>query len=163
MEENENSIIRDMTLAASVAGGGIGYGLLQNFRQDYANSPLQQSVNSFAGKLPGANYLENQLIRSSSYASSTATQLLSNTDQALQKTLMSQLMMMEEMSPLHIFRTLQLSNLIQPFTELAENDTVIHISSKSVRNQQHYYRSLIQYLNEDSKQKNKRLLRSSMG
>ena len=158
MSDNENSILKDMTLAASVAGVGVGYGLVDNFRQDYANSSLKQSVNSFAGKLPGSNYLQNQLLRSSSYSSSTSNQLLSSTDQALQKTLVSKLMALEEMSPLHILRTLQLSNLIQPYSELAENDSVIHISSKSVRNQQHYYRSLINYLNEDNIQKNKRLL-----
>lgn len=157
MSEN-NELLRDMLLTGGVVGFGVGYGQLQRMSDNYKNSPLKNTVNSFAQNLPGTDFLENQLLRSSSYSSSTATQLLSSTNQALQKTLLSQLMVAEEMSPLHILRTLQLSNLIQPFTEMSSNDAVIHISSKSLRNQQHYYRSLITYLNEDAKGKEKRLL-----
>lgn len=128
-------------------------GYLLNKSENYG---VVDKLTKFSNSLVGSDYLNNQLNRT--IVSTTGSQLLSNSEQALQKILLSQFMALEEASPLHILRTLQLSNFLQPFTPLVNNDNTIHITPNSVRNQQHYYESLIKYVTEDEQRKIKRKL-----
>lgn len=151
---NKDTLMDDIIEVGAITAGVPAYAYVNN---KYQGSSLQETFRKYGSKLPGSDYLNNQLNRS---ISTTSGQLLSTAEQSLQKTLVSQLMMLEEMSPLHILRTLQLSNFIQPFTELSNNNEMIHISGRSIRNQEHYYRSLIDYVNKDNKQKVKRALQT---
>ena len=108
---NKDTLMDDIIEVGAVTAGVPTYAYAN---KKYQGSSLQETFRKYGSKLPGSDYLNNQLNRS---ISTTSGQLLSTAEQSLQKTLMSQLMMLEEMSPLHILRTLQLSNFIQPFTE----------------------------------------------
>lgn len=152
---NKDSMLEDIVEVGALTAGIPTYAYLNN---KYQGSSFQETLRNYGSKLPGAGYLNNQMNR---VISTTSGQILSTAVQSLQKTLLSQLMMLEEMSPLHILRTLQLSNLIQPFTELSNNNEMIHISGRAVRNQEYYYRSLIDYVNKDNERKIKRSLQTN--
>lgn len=151
--EGDSSLISDTIMATAVTGGLPALGYLA-----HKNDQLQvtNKLSSFANMLAGSDYLNNQLNRS--LVSTTGSQVLSNSEQALRKVLLSQYMALEEMSPLHVLRTLQISNFLQPFTPLSSNNQSIHLSANSIRNHQHFYESLINYVNEDEKRKIKRKL-----
>lgn len=100
--------------------------------------------------IPGAGYLNTKLAKSGINVGSTT---LINQQQSFGKAILSKIMALEELSPLHILRTLQLSNLIQPFTEIAHNKDVIHIASSAIRDQSHYYTALIDNANKEAQQK----------
>lgn len=152
---NKDSLFEDIIEVGALTAGVPAYAYLNN---KYQGSNLQETFRNYGSKLPGSDYLNNQMNK---VISTTSGQVLSTAQQSLQKTFLSQLMMLEEMSPLHILRTLQLSNLIQPFTELSNNNEIIHISGRAVRNQEYYYRSLIDYVNKDNERKIKRSLQTS--
>ena len=146
-------IASDMATVGAITTGLPALGYLSNLNEKYK---VQNKLGNFTNKLMGSDYLNNQLNRT--LVSTTSSQVLSNSEQSLQKILLSQFMALEEASPLHVLRTLQLSNFLQPFTPLASNDETVHISANSIRNQQHYYESLIKYINEDEQRKVKRKL-----
>lgn len=143
----------DMATVGAITTGLPALGYIANLNETFK---VQNKLGDFANKLMGSDYLNNQLNRT--LVSTTSSQVLSNSEQSLQKIILSQFMALEEASPLHVLRTLQLSNFLQPFTPLASNDETIHISANSIRNQQHYYESLIKYINEDEQRKIKRKL-----
>ena len=150
---NKDSLLNDALTVGILTSSLPALGYASNKMDEYG---ISNKLGNFANKLAGSDYLNNQINRT--LVSTTSSQLLSNSAQSLQKILLSQFMALEETSPLHLLRTLQLSNFIQPFTELASNSETIHISANSIRNQQHYYESLIKYINEDDKRKVKRNL-----
>ena len=152
---NKDSLLEDIVEVGALTAGVPAYAYLNN---KYQGSSFQETLRNYGSKLPGSDYLNNQMNR---VISTTSGQVLSTAEQSLQKTFLSQLMMLEEMSPLHILRTLQLSNLVQPFTELSNNNEMIHISGRAVRNQEYYYRSLIDYVNKDNERKIKRSLQTN--
>lgn len=152
---NKDSLFEDIIEVGALTAGVPAYAYLNN---KYQGSNLQETFRNYGSKLPGSDYLNNQMNK---VISTTSGQVLSTAQQSLQKTFLSQLMMLEEMSPLHILRTLQLSNLVQPFTELSNNNEMIHISGRAVRNQEYYYRSLIDYVNKDNERKIKRSLQTN--
>lgn len=105
--------------------------------------------NRLFNSIPGSGYLNRQL--SNSIPQGTTSLLVDR--QSIGKSVISKLMALEELSPLHILRTLQLSNLIQPFTEIAHNSDIIHIAADSIRNQSHYYEALIKQADNDNDRK----------
>lgn len=143
----------DAATVGAITTGLPALGYISNLNDTYK---VTNKLGNFANMLVGSDYLNNQLNRT--LVSTTSSQLLSNSEQSLKKVLLSQFMALEEASPLHVLRTLQLSNFLQPFTPLANNNETIHISANSIRNQQHYYESLIKYINEDEQRKIKRKL-----
>lgn len=150
--DNDN-LVGDIATVGALTASLPTLGYLSAKNDEYK---VTNKLSDFANKLAGSDYLNNQLNRT--IVSTTSSQLLSSSEQALQKVLLSQLMALEEASPLHVLRTLQLSNFLQPFTPLSNNDATVHITPNSIRNQQHYYESLIKYINEDETRKAKRNL-----
>ena len=121
----------------------------------YYNENLSDTFSNWGTKLPGSDYLVNQMNKTINTASG---QLLSTEGQSLSKTMLSILMTAEEMSPLHILRTLQLSNLIQPFVELEQSNEIIHLTGRQIRGQEAYYKALLDYAQTENKNKVKRQL-----
>ena len=121
----------------------------------YYNENLSDTFSNWGTKLPGSDYLVNQMNKTINTASG---QLLSTEGQSLSKTMLSMLMTAEEMSPLHILRTLQLSNLIQPFVELEQSNEIIHLTGRQIRGQEAYYKALLDYAQTENKNKVKRQL-----
>ena len=148
----DDSLIEDIVSIGAISSAPATLGYLNN---KYSNSKFQQKVDKFGTKIAGSDYLNNQMGRSTSL---TTGQVLSTTNQGLQKSVLSVLMALEEASPLHILRTLQLSNFIQPYTELSKNSEIIHLAASHVRNQQHYYNALVKYANDSENIKIKREL-----
>lgn len=151
--DTDTNSIGDIATVGAVTASPALYGL---YESRYKGSKTQGTINKYGSKIPGSMYLEDQLKRTT--VSTTGNQLVSSATQSLQKSLLSVLMALEEMSPLHILRTLQLSNIIQPFAEIAKNTDTVHITASQVKNQQHYYEALIKYVNEDNNSKLKRQL-----
>lgn len=144
-DTSDNNILE----VGAIGGAGFyGYSKIKN-------TEAFNTAREYYSKLIGTGYLNKQLERS---INTTTGQVLSTVDQSLAKSALSQLMAVEEASPLHILRTLQLSNLIQPFTELSKNNQAIHITASQIRDQQHFYQSLINYANSEEKIKTKRSL-----
>ena len=150
---NNDPLLHDIFTVGALTAGLPALGYLQNKNEAWG---VTDKLTKFSQKLVGSDYLNNQMNRT--LVSTTSSQLLSNSEQSLQKVLLSQFMALEEASPLHVLRTLQISNFLQPFTPLSSNNETIHISANSIRNQQHYYESLIKYINEDEQRKIKRKL-----
>lgn len=150
----DNSLFNDMLLVGGLTTALPALGYLSKVNDDLG---ISNKLAQFNSKLIGSDYLNKQLDRT--LVSTTSSQLLSSSEQSLRKTLLSQFMAFEEASPLHILRTLQISNFFQPLTPLSSSDDVIHISPNSIRNQQHYYESLLKYINDDNNQKVKRHLK----
>lgn len=150
--DTDNRFSDIVTMGALTAGlPALGYLSSKNDQYGVTNK-----LGEFGNKLIGSDYLTNQINRT--IVSTTSAQVLSTSEQGLKKVLLSQLMALEEASPLHVLRTLQLSNFLQPFADLAKKDEAVHITPNNVRNQQHYYESLIKYINEDENRKIKRKL-----
>lgn len=74
--------------------------------------------------------------------------------------LVSTVMALEEASPLHLLRTLQLSNLMQPFALMPKPDEMVHISGTSLRGQQFFYESMLRENVKSARGRYKRLLQA---
>lgn len=151
--DTETNSLGDIVAVGALTTSPALYGFYEG---KYKGSEAQRKINNTYSKMIGTDYLNNQLKRTA--VSSTGVQVTSSAVQSLQKSILSQMMALEEMSPLHILRTLQLSNIIQPFVEMADSTNQVHISAAQVRGQQHYYESLVKYVNSDAKGKIKRQL-----
>jgi len=136
-------------------------------RLEDTGNPIPELLGAYAGykvlnasnkarelynKLPGTTALQYQLARSQVAINTTA--------QSLDRAVLSQIMALEEASPLHILRTFQISNLLQPFIKIADYNQEIHISGQSIRGQQVFYESLLREQQKESKRKINRLLQS---
>ena len=153
LEQQYNDLLNDIFTVGALTAGAPLIGSASNLKDKY---DLNNKIRKFGNSLIGSDYLNNQINRT--LVSTTSSQVLSNSEQALQKILLSQYMALEEVSPLHVLRTLQISNILQPFSSLTNNNESVFISPNMLRNQQHYYESLIKYVNDDNKQKLKRNL-----
>ena len=101
-------------------------------------------------KLPGSGALGNQVSR--------ASVDIERGTQSVATTVLSQIMALEEASPLHILRTFQLTNLLQPFVKITEFNQEVHLSGQSIRGQQAFYEALINQHDKELKRKTKRLI-----
>lgn len=143
----QDSLERDAATAFAVAGG---LPVAAYLKKKYTDN-LSDSFAKYGRALPGSEYLDDQInLNGSAKLSSSAN--------SFQKSILSALMAIEEMSPLHILRTLQLSNLIQPFTELTSNNELIHFSGRQIRGQEAFYRALLNQAEHDKNVKIKRAL-----
>ena len=143
---NPDSLIEDITEIGLLTAGVPLFGKASR----YYNENLADTFSNWGTKLPGSDYLVNQMNKTINTASG---QLLSTEGQSLSKTMLSILMTAEEMSPLHILRTLQLSNLIQPFVELEQSNEIIHLTGRQIRGQEAYYKALLDYAQTENKNK----------
>ena len=150
---DSDSATSSLITGAALTGSLPALGYLSHKSDQYN---ISNKLASFAGKLAGSDYLNDQMERT--LVSTTNNQVLSSSEQSLRKILLSQFMALEEMSPLHVLRTLQISNFLQPFSPLSSNNQAIHLSANSIRNQQHFYESLINYVNGEELRKIKRKL-----
>lgn len=135
-QEESNSIVPEV-LAGAVAYKVIDGG--KNTREMFS-------------KLPGSGALRNQLARSSVN--------IKREEQSVASSVLSQIMALEEASPLHILRTFQLTNLLQPFVKVTDFNQEVHISGQALRGQQAFYEALIDQHDKEIKRKVKRLLRA---
>lgn len=136
----ENS--RDGMLNAAIAGTGVGSSAYLLKKYGGADSTLS----NFYQKLLGTEFLQRQLNTAPTWVNSGASTF---TNQSVMKSFLSQLMAIEEVSPLHVLRTLQLSNILQPFVDITQSDQEILFSERKIRNQKHYYQTLIEFANKD--------------
>lgn len=141
-EENRNSALINL---ASITGiGGLSYYAATKYGQ--AGSPIADAYQN----LLGTDYLNRHLDKSKTWIDSQGHIFM---PQSVKRSMLSQLMALEEASPLHILRTLQLSNIVSPFSDLTSNDQQVLFSSRKLKNQQHYYESLIRFANKDMEDK----------
>lgn len=141
-EENRNSALINL---ASITGiGGLSYYAATKYGQ--AGSPIADAYQN----LLGTDYLNRHLDKSKTWTDSQGHIFM---PQSVKRSMLSQLMALEEASPLHILRTLQLSNIVSPFSDLTSNDQQVLFSSRKLKNQQHYYESLIRFANKDMEDK----------
>lgn len=136
--DDNNSIIPEAIMAYG------GYKVLDSHKDSRA----------LFSKLPGTQTFQNQLTRSSGFTA------YSKTNQSVGMSAISQIMALEEASPLHVLRTFQISNLLQPFTKIAEVDQQIHITGQSVRGQQAFYEALLKQNEKELNRRIKRLLQA---
>lgn len=149
MSTVRESLIQGFETAETLAVTGLGVGAVASI----ASSKKAQEAFS---KLPGANALAFQQKRDLTLATMSVTRK----NQTLSRSLVSQIMTLEEASPLHIMRTFQLSNLFQPFLKNTANDEAIHISGRSLNAQKFYYEKLLEFNHEESKRKYGRALKA---
>lgn len=125
------------------AAAGIGYG-------GHKVLSGNETARSFIASLPGANrYSAKDKI-------ATSEALINNINipelasfyekQSIAKSAHSILSSIEELSPLNVLKTLQLSNLIEPMIDISTgiNTTGVKITSDSVRNFQELYTNMIE-------------------
>lgn len=107
--------------------------------------------------LLGTKYLERHMSAASmSWDTADGTTLA---NQSVKKAILSQIMALEEASPLHILRTLQLSNIFMPFVDITESQNVIKFSPSKLKNQAHYYQTVIEYANREASEQTRRKLK----
>lgn len=147
MADNLNNNTENNSIFWNIAEVGSGIGLsAQLLKSMNENETAKSSYN----KLLGSDYIKTQTGRTSL--------LMSNKPNSIQTSMLSQLMGLEESSPLHILRTLQLSNLMQPLVDINTSGEAIHITARQVRDQEFFYRKLLEFAYQDEKQKFKRQL-----
>lgn len=129
-------------LNAAIVGSGVGSSafLLKKYGQE------DSSLSNFYNKLLGTNYLKRQLDKIPTWVDSDGSKF---TNQSMMKSMLSQLMAIEEASPLHVLRTLQLSNIIQPFVGVTQSEQEVKFAARKLRNQRHYYETLINFANKE--------------
>lgn len=107
--------------------------------------------------LLGTKYLERHMSAASMSWKTVDGTTLAN--QSVKKAMISQMLALEEASPLHILRTLQLSNIFMPFVDITESQDVIRFSPSKLKNQAHYYQAVIEYANREATEQTKRKLK----
>lgn len=107
--------------------------------------------------LLGTNYLERHMSAASMSWNTADGTTLAN--QSVKKAILSQIMALEEASPLHILRTLQLSNIFMPFVDITESQNVIKFSPSKLKNQAHYYQTVIEHANREASEQTRRKLK----
>lgn len=107
-------------------------------------------LSNFYSSLLGTDFLKRQLEKAPTWVESDGVKYGS---QSLLRAMLSQLMAIEEASPLHVLRTLQLGNILQPFIDITQSEQEIKFSARKLRNQRHYYESLINFANKDLDEK----------
>ena len=142
-QENErDSALINAGTFSTVVGAGVAVNSL------YGGT--DSSLANFYQNLIGTNFLQRQLENTPTWINSNGAMYA---NQSLMKSMLSQLMAIEEASPLHVLRTLQLSNIVQPFINITQSEQEIKFSARKLRNQDHYYKSLITFANKDMDEK----------
>ena len=129
--------------AAMVVGGSsLGVGIASHFIDK------NEQARNILSKLPGANRYSKKydLARAHAIANGAIPvdlkQIYAN--QSSQRSALSILSSIEELSPMGVLKTLQLSNLIEPFTKMTANETPdIKITSTSLKANEDFYRSML--------------------
>jgi hypothetical protein len=137
-QENQTNALLKLGIAGGI--GYVGSKIINN------NEPIR----NFVAKLPGANRysVKDQIARTEAITSGIDIPDLTAmyAKQSFAKSIHSVMSSIEELSPLNILKTLQLTNLIEPYIDISAelNTTPIQITSDSVRNFQELYTSLIE-------------------
>lgn len=127
----------------NISKGSAVVGAAYYFNKEFGHA--DSSVSKFYQKLLGTEYLQRQLNKGSPLADSSGK----FANQSLVKSMLSQLMAVEEASPLHILRTLQLSNIINPYVAMAQSDQEVRFSKRQVSFQRHYFEAMAKFANKD--------------
>ena len=136
MAENNDSALPE------IIGAGIAYKTFDKYKY----------LSTLYSTLPGSSNLQKQYERSGLS--------IDRYGQSVSSSLVSQVMALEEASPLHIMRTFQLSNLLQPFIKNAALDQEVHLTGETIRGQQLFYENLLIEANKERYRKAKRLMQS---
>ena len=140
---------------ANVAAAGTG--LYVGNKIFNAATQMDSQPAKIYNHLLGTGYLERHMTAASmSWKTADGTTLA---NQSIKKAMLSQLLAIEEASPLHILRTLQLSNIFMPFVDITESQDVIKFSPSKLKNQAHYYQTVIEYANREASEQTKRKLK----
>lgn len=134
--ENNDSVLPEL------AGGLAAYKVLDKYKY----------LSTLYSTLPGSSNLQRQYERSGLS--------IDRYGQTVASSLTSQIMALEEASPLHILRTFQLSNLLQPFIKNPALDQEVHLTGETIRGQQLFYENLLIESNKEQYRKTKRLLQA---
>ena len=136
MAENNDSALPE------IIGAGIAYKTFDKYKY----------LSTLYSTLPGSSNLQKQYERSGLS--------IDRYGQSVSSSLVSQVMALEEASPLHIMRTFQLSNLLQPFIKNAALDQEVHLTGETIRGQQLFYENLLIEANKERYRKAKRLMQA---
>ena len=107
----------DNTLSTLAGVAAAGTGLYVGNQVVNATTGMGSSPAKLYNNLLGTEYLERHLSQGSMSWKTADGDVLAN--QSMKKAMLSQLMAIEEASPLHILRTLQLSNIFMPFVDIS--------------------------------------------
>lgn len=110
----------------------------------------------FLNSLPGANVIADQFNRSPIGASIS----IQRQNQNFGRAITSQVMALEEASPLHLLRTFQLTNLMQPFMTHTDFNESVLITGNQLRNQQFFYEKLLEFSYKEADRKVGRQLKA---
>lgn len=137
LEDKKLETLIDITKGSAVVGAAY------YFNKEFGNA--ESSVSKFYQKLLGTEYLQRQLNKGSPLADPSGK----FANQSLVKSMLSQLMAVEEASPLHILRTLQLSNIINPYVSMTQAEQEVKFSKRQVLFQKHYFEAMAKFANKD--------------
>jgi hypothetical protein len=135
--EQESEI---MSSIVSTVGAGAALAAVGNYVN---NNPTALSL---INRLPGSDVLNNRLLSNNILNNpfeGIETGFSRNSVRPVSNILQTALLNLEELSPLHILKTLQLSSFTSIFTTLADNTKDIRISSDVINNYQDYFTKLI--------------------
>ena len=147
----------DNTLSTLAGVAAAGTGLYVGNQVVNATTGMGSSPAKLYNNLLGTEYLERHLSQGSMSWKTADGDVLAN--QSMKKAMLSQLMAIEEASPLHILRTLQLSNIFMPFVDISESQKSIKFSAAKLKNQYHYYQSVIDHANREASEQVRRKLK----
>lgn len=128
--DTDRTISALMTAGATVTGvGAVGY-----------FTSRSQLGTDLLSSLPGADLLGDRLNRS--FKAGNIEPFVPNP--SLSRSVQSMLMGLEELTPMHLMKTLQLSSFTSILVDTIEEQAAIrHISTQSIRTYNEYYRNLI--------------------
>lgn len=142
-QQEKDSIISTAAPAtAAIAASKLAY-------DKYGSS--ESKFSEYYSKILGTRYLDRQLHKNMVWTDTVSKGTFANS--SVMKSMLSQLMALEEASPLHILRTLQLSNIINPFIDITQSEQQIKFTTRKIRNQEHYYKAMIEFANRDLEEK----------
>lgn len=126
----------------------LGTGIYTGYKLLNSSSVNRENVS----RINGSGSISEQFARSGL--------TLDRKTQTVGSSVISQIMALEEASPLHILRTFQLSNLMQPFTQVTKLNEEIHLTGNQIRGQQFFYDALLKQTEKERKNKINRILRN---
>ena len=150
-QKDDNSFATPAKLAAIGAGLYIGNKIVDD-KTGVGSNPAK-----LYNHLLGTEYLERHMGSSSMSWKTADSVTLAN--QSVKKAMLSQMMALEEASPLHILRTLQLSNIFMPFVDISESQAVIKFSPNKLKSQSYYYQAVIDHANREANEQVRRKLK----
>ena len=141
--EEKRARLESWLAIAGLGGAAYGTAILINKNPELAE---------FLSKLPGANRYAKK--HDAAYKNSLGfgvkpTDLRSHyLDQSFGRSMISFISSLEELSPFGILKTLQLSNILEPLTDISRTPKDIHITGSALKSSSDYYDKLIKYASD---------------